>query len=115
MKYGKLVRDRIPEIIRSAGGSPTVSALGGEELLNALFAKLLEEATELRNANGENRVEELADVFEVILAIADNFDIEISDVERAAATKRAARGGFRSGLFLHADSGGPNAATSEPA
>jgi len=115
MEHGKLVRDRIPEIIRSAGGSPTVSALGGEELLNALFAKLLEEATELRNANGENRVEELADVIEVIRAIIDQLDMGMSDVEQVAATKRAERGGFRSGLFLHADSGGPNATTSEPA
>ena len=45
--HGKLVRDRIPEIIRSTGRTPEVRVLDGEELREALLSKLEEETCEL--------------------------------------------------------------------
>ena len=61
VKHGKLVRDRIPEIIRSTGRTPEVRALEGDELLDALLSKLEEETRELRTARHSQRVEEPPD------------------------------------------------------
>ncbi len=48
--YGKLVRDRIPEIIEAEGLTAKVRVLDEPELIPALTAKLVEEAEELRRA-----------------------------------------------------------------
>jgi len=100
MNTGKLVRDRIPEIIRESGGVPSVAVLRGDALLQALFDKLYEEADELRAADAENRVEELADVLEVLQAIADNLGLEMSELVEIADAKKLLRGGFEHGFFL---------------
>ncbi len=42
--YNKLVRDRIPEIIESQGGSCQCRVLAKDEYMQALKAKLVEEA-----------------------------------------------------------------------
>lgn len=101
--HGKLVRDRIPEIIRSTGRSPEVRVLDGEELVEALLSKLEEETCELRAASATQRVEELADIYEVLLALARNFGIDMNGLVRVAEAKRAERGGFDSGLWLVSD------------
>ena len=64
---GKLVRDRIPEIIEAAGGQATARLLDQAERLPALLAKLQEESDELRAAASPAvQSEELADVLEVL-------------------------------------------------
>lgn len=100
MNHGKLVRDRIPEIIRSTGRTPEVRVLEGDELLDALFSKLEEETHELRAARHSQRIEELADIFEVVQALARKLGIDMTTLERAADAKRARRGGFDGGLWL---------------
>ena len=95
---GKLVRDRIPEIIRQGGGSPEVTVLTSEELLTALMDKLLEEAHELRGANPRSRVEEMADVLEVVQALLSHLDSE--QVIQVQTEKLRERGGFEKGFFL---------------
>ena len=97
---GKLVRDRIPEIVRASGRQPEVLVLTPEQRLGALHDKLLEEAAELRAASPDEVLGELADVHEVLLALARVHGLTPSDIERAAAEKRSARGGFNGGLFL---------------
>lgn len=100
VQQGKLVRDRIPEIIRSTGRIPTVRPLQGEELIEALLWKLVEESSELRAASPTERIEELADIFEVVQALARNLGVDMAGLARAADAKRAERGGFDSGLWL---------------
>ncbi len=81
---GKLVRDLIPEIIERAGRTPTVRLLDQDEYVEALHDKLLEEAEELRLASGRARLEEAADVYEVLLAIARTLDVDMSAIAAAA-------------------------------
>lgn len=100
MTNGKLVRDGIPDIMRASGVEPIVHTLQEPEVLDALFAKLAEEAEELRSAPDAERLEELADLFEVVRAIANHLGIELQAVEREAARKRHERGGFSKGLWL---------------
>lgn len=95
---GKLVRDRIPEIIRQQGETPEVEQISGERLRRALKDKLVEEAEEVRQA--ENIVEELADVREVIDALIEAYELDPAAVELARADKKAKRGGFTRGQFL---------------
>jgi predicted house-cleaning noncanonical NTP pyrophosphatase (MazG superfamily) len=97
---GKLVRDRIPEIIRSTGRTPEVQVLQGDELVAALMSKLEEETAELRTAQRAERVEELADILEVVHALAGRFGIDVAGLQRAADAKRAERGGFDGGIWL---------------
>jgi predicted house-cleaning noncanonical NTP pyrophosphatase (MazG superfamily) len=97
---GKLVRDRIPEIIRARGEEPIVHAISGEALLDALIAKLAEEGEELRSAAAGDRAEELADLMEVVRAIALHLTIDLQELEAIVASKREERGGFAGGLWL---------------
>ncbi|GII34136.1 nucleoside triphosphate pyrophosphohydrolase [Planotetraspora mira] len=98
--YGKLVRDRIPEIIEANGRTAKVRVLDKSELVPALTAKLAEEAEELRQAGPDDRLGELADLYEVLAALAGTFGFSDEQVQEAAHHKRAQRGGFSRRLWL---------------
>ncbi len=71
------------------------------ERLPALLAKLQEESDELRTAaSPAEQSEELADVLEVLKAIASELGKPWDAIESAAAKKRAERGGFEAGIWL---------------
>ncbi len=97
IKYNKLIRDRIPEIIESSGKKAIVEKIKGEELLNLLNKKLFEELKEYEES-GE--VEELADLVEVVQAILDYKKISIEDFNRIREKKNESRGAFKEGLLL---------------
>ncbi|WP_030916418.1 nucleoside triphosphate pyrophosphohydrolase [Streptosporangium amethystogenes] len=97
---GKLVRDRIPEIIREHGGEPVVTVLGEDDYRAALLEKLSEEAAELREAAVTEVAGEIADVLEVLRAIAKVHGHEWADIEKAAEAKRTERGAFVERLYL---------------
>jgi predicted house-cleaning noncanonical NTP pyrophosphatase (MazG superfamily) len=94
----KLVRDRIPDVIRADGREPEVTHVTGELLKQALKDKLVEEALELKDAT---RVEEeLADVLEVVDAIIDNYGIDRRNLETVKKEKYDRLGGFSCGHYL---------------
>ncbi len=97
MKYGKLVRDRIPEIIKNKGAVPVTHIADDEEYWQKLKEKLKEEVDEFIEDSNE---EELADILEVIYTICDfkNFDRE--EVELLRKRKAEERGGFRNKIIL---------------
>lgn len=97
---GKLVRDRIPEIIEASGRKPTVRVLSAEEYAAALLAKLREEVDELVAAPSEDRLEEAGDVYEVLLAIAAELGHREGDLHREARRKREVCGAFIQRLWL---------------
>lgn len=91
----KLVRDRIPEIIRRTGVEPIVRAADAQEYRGLLRAKLVEEATECRDsASADELAEELADVLEVVHALADAHGIDQDRLEKLREAKAVERGGF---------------------
>ena len=97
---GKLVRDRIPEIIRAEGREPVTRVLTLNEYETELHAKLAEEAAELLVAPADDRLEEMADVYEVLSAMAAHHGFTMRDVALTAADKLSARGGFGDRLWL---------------
>lgn len=97
---GKLVRDRIPEIIETDGRVPLCRTLNEEEYGAALLAKLREEVTELAGAEPADRLAEAADVYEVLLALMAHAGHSPEDLVRAAERKRVERGGFSGRVWL---------------
>ncbi|MBY9076048.1 nucleoside triphosphate pyrophosphohydrolase [Nocardioides sp. WL0053] len=97
---GKLVRDRIPELIYARGDRPMTRVLDDPGYEAALLAKVVEEAEELRDTTPEGRLEEAADVYEVLLALARHLGLSLEDVARRAELKRAERGGFDRRVWL---------------
>jgi predicted house-cleaning noncanonical NTP pyrophosphatase (MazG superfamily) len=93
----KLVRDRIPEIMRAAGVQPVIRYVRPDERFQWLCAKLYEEAGELERTPS---LDECADVLEVLCSIAATLGHSLEEVVRAAETKRAARGAFKDGCIL---------------
>lgn len=97
-RYDKLVRDRIPDIIRAKGTEPKVRlAASDSEYAQLLRDKLQEEVGEyLRDGNPE----ELADIMEVVHALAALTGHTPVHVEEMRAAKAAQRGGFRDRVVL---------------
>jgi len=97
VKYNKLVRDRIPEIIESKGGKCTVEVLSDEEYLKMIDKKLDEELAEYHE---DQNLEELADLVEVIYAAAKARGFTLEELEAVRAEKAAKRGAFDKKLLL---------------
>ena len=93
---------RSPEIIRASGTEPIIRILSAVEYRRALHEKLAEEAQELLDSGPDSELEELADVYEVFLALVAERNYDVSEVLEAAEAKRAARGGFVDRIFLTA-------------
>lgn len=97
--YNKLVRDKIPEIIRQHGKTPVVRRIANQdEFAQMLVAKLSEEVAEYRESGSPV---ELADILEVIRALsAVVHGMTLSDIEHIRAKKEEERGAFKEGLIL---------------
>lgn len=96
----KLVRDRIPELAQARGQTITVERLDDDTYLLALLAKLLEEALELVESQSvKEMVKELADVDEVVRALARLLGGP-ETLEAVRQAKAAERGGFEGRLFM---------------
>lgn len=98
--YNKLVRDKIPEIIKNNGEIPKIRILNNEEYKKELELKLYEEYKEVIESNSTDRLEELADLLEVINALANLENKDLSDIIEIANNKSKKRGAFKEKIFL---------------
>ena len=98
--YRKLIRDNIPEIIKSKGGEYKIKTLQKREFEKELRKKLLEESKELLEAPKKEVINELSDVLEIIKSIASHHKIDFKKIEKNQIKKRKERGGFLKRLFL---------------
>ncbi|NBG88687.1 nucleoside triphosphate pyrophosphohydrolase [Isachenkonia alkalipeptolytica] len=95
--YNKLVRDRIPEMIKEAGKTPVTKVIPEEEMESYLIQKLEEEIREFKETRD---FEELADLLEVIDALAKLRGDDLFSLERIKADKKTERGGFEERILL---------------
>ena len=95
--YNKLVRDRIPEIIQSTGKQCETQVLCDSEYLEKLDEKLVEE---LQESQESKSLEELADIMEVIYAVAVARGYTLQQLESVRAEKAKSRGGFEHKIML---------------
>lgn len=95
--YNKLVRDKIPDMIRAQGETPVTRILDGEEYLRHLEDKLDEETGEYHR---DKTAEELADILEVVYALAEANGTSKEELQKIYQMKHDARGGFEKRIFL---------------
>ncbi|MCL2281029.1 nucleoside triphosphate pyrophosphohydrolase [Candidatus Saccharibacteria bacterium] len=102
IKYKKLVRDKIPEIIRADGKIPKTRILeNDDEFSQEVDAKICEEAAELATAQTREEVlKELADLKQISLEKATSFKITEKEIEIERAARENSRGGFDKRIFL---------------
>lgn len=99
--YNKLVRNEIPSIIINNGGKPYTKILDDKSYKEELEKKLLEEYNEVLNSTTqEERIEELADMLEIIESLANIEGKELNDVIETAKDKKIKRGGFSKKIYL---------------
>ena len=93
---GKLVRDKIPEIIKADGKYPIIEILSNEDYLIGLDKKLNEEVAEYQ---ADKSIEEMADVLEVLFAICEARGYSIEELMKVREAKRDQRGGFKDKVY----------------
>ena len=98
--YNKLVRDRVPEIISAAGKQYAIEEMEGNEFLQLLKYKLVEEAREVVEAPSEKLATEIADVLEVVDTLIASSGLTRPHVTSIQEKRRLARGGFEKRLKL---------------
>ncbi len=99
--YNKLVRDKIPEIIKNNGEIPVIRELASEEYWDYLLKKVIEELEEVKAApNNDERRKELADMLELIRAMAVYNGYTLEDIIKTADKKCETNGGFSKRLLL---------------
>lgn len=95
--YNKLVRDKIPQIIEASGKTCETEVLSDERYLEMLDKKLNEELAEYQQ---EKSLEELADLLEILYAVAVARGHSLEELEQVRAEKKDKRGGFAEKIFL---------------
>ena len=99
-EHNKLVRDKIPEIIRDSGNQYETTTLSNLDYIKALRQKLVEEANEAATAAPDELAQELADVMEVMDALMAATGISPEEVREIQKEKRLKRGGFDNRIKL---------------
>ncbi|WP_309643100.1 nucleoside triphosphate pyrophosphohydrolase [Phenylobacterium sp.] len=109
----KLIRDKLPQIMRDQGLVVFDRRLDDAAFVAALKDKLVEEALEAQaSVEARDLVDELADLSEVMLALAAAAGLTPEDIESRRLAKRAERGGFDERVYnaaVEAETGLPAA------
>ncbi|HZG70196.1 MAG TPA: nucleoside triphosphate pyrophosphohydrolase [Chondromyces sp.] len=99
--YNKLVRDKIPEIIKASGKGYRTKQLSEVDYIKELKRKLYEEITEYKESKtDEQATEELADILEVIDSLAIVHGSNFDELETIRRKEFIEQGGFQEKVFL---------------
>lgn len=97
IKYNKIVRDKIPEIIQSNGKNCDVTYVSNKEAIDFLAEKVLEEGKEFIETPTK---EELADLYEVLDAIMTKKGWRKTEIDRIRSDKGKKNGLFKNNIIL---------------
>lgn len=99
--HNKLVRDYIPNIIKESGKTCKTRKMDSEEYNLELKKKLCEESKEVLAAHTKDDViEEIADVFEIIDALKEVYEISDQEIKLIKKKKAEKNGKFEEKIFL---------------
>ena len=101
--YNKLVRDKMPEIIKKDGFEEfKIRILDDVEYKNELLNKIVEEAEEVRETQGNKKelIKEIGDVLETVDYLIKEFGLDKKEIENIRKEKKQSRGGFDKKIFL---------------
>lgn len=96
-KYNKLVRDKIPEIIEADGKKCEIEIASKQEHYNLLKQKLIEETEEFLE---DENLDELADIMEVLFALAENLGYKEVELVNERQKKKESYGAFKEKVVL---------------
>ncbi|MEG0075643.1 MAG: nucleoside triphosphate pyrophosphohydrolase [Eubacterium sp.] len=96
-EYNKLVRDKIPEIIRESGRQCDYKILGNSEMLDALKEKLIEKANIFSERPSED---EVSDIYELLSVIVEKFDFEPMHIDYLKLQNKESKGTYAGNTFL---------------
>ena len=97
MLYCKLVRDNIPEIIEKGGKSALIDTLSDKDYEIFLERKLDEEVNEYHDSKD---LEELADILEILIALAKIKGCSFLDLIDLQTKKAHEKGSFSKKILL---------------
>ena len=97
MLHNKLVRDKIPDIIKESGRKCKTKVLSEKDYVFELERKLSEEVHEYKL---DKNPDELCDVLEVVYALAVARGMSLEELEAKRISKRETRGGFDEKVYL---------------
>jgi len=99
--YNKLIRDKIPQIIKNNGKTTTTRILPEDEYITEICKKTQEELTEYLEADTKaHKLEELSDLLELINALAEYEGTTLEEINNIRKKKAEERGGFSDRVFL---------------
>lgn len=98
MRYNKLVRDHIPEIIEQNGKTAVFRMIEDKDEYNRYLEKKLDE--EVEEFHNSKSIDEIADILEVITAIMKARGIDPHYVDMRRRMKSAKRGKFDKRILL---------------
>lgn len=99
--YNKLIRNKIPQIIKANGKTPTTRILPQDEYIKKICNKTQEELTEYIEAKTKpNKLEELSDLLELINALAQHEGTTLKEINNIRKKKAEERGNFSNRVFL---------------
>ncbi|WP_114556436.1 nucleoside triphosphate pyrophosphohydrolase [Bacillus sp. PF5] len=99
--YNKLIRNKIPQIIKSNGKTPTIRILPEDEYIKEICKKTQEELAEYLEADTkEHKLEELSDLLELINALAEYEGTTLKEINNIRTKKAEERGNFSDRVFL---------------
>lgn len=94
--YNKLIRGKIPQIIKSNEKTPTTRILNEDEYIEGICKKTEEELTEYLEATiKEHKLEELSDLLELINTLVEYEGTTLEEIDKIRKKKAAERGGFQ--------------------
>ncbi len=101
VKYNKLIRDKIVEIIEETEEKPHWRVLNKKEYLREIKKKISEEANELIVArNKKEIINEIIDIQELVDVLVSQLGLKKSAIKKQQKMKNKKRGGFKKRLFL---------------
>ncbi|MFZ7805586.1 phosphoribosyl-ATP pyrophosphohydrolase [Bacillus thuringiensis] len=99
--YNQLIRNKIPQIIKANGKTPTTRILPEDEYIKEICKKTQEELTEyLESTAKEHKLEELSDLLELINALAEHEGTTLEEINNIRKKKAEERGDFSDRVFL---------------
>ncbi|MFA6268889.1 MAG: nucleoside triphosphate pyrophosphohydrolase [archaeon] len=93
----KLVRDKIPELIRLSGRNPITHKAHEKEFEDALINKLEEELNEIKE---DRNSEEVADLIEVAYALGKVYGKSEKAINQIRKQKNIGKGAFNKKIIL---------------
>lgn len=96
----KLVRDKILGEMQGMGQRVVSKKLSDAAYLHELSRKLVEEASEFKPGDPKEALKELADILEVVEALAAEFGADFDKLRAVQAERKAKRGGFTDRTYV---------------